>query len=226
MSVRVLIAEPRPMIREALAESLGTEDAIEIVAATDDPSSTLLQAERTHPEVVVLTEQLDALLPRLCAHLQSLDPRPRVLLLDGLGDEGTLLHAVEAGTDGYVAGTSGIAGLASAVRSLARGETVVPPAMLGPLLRRLIQRRRDAEQVAEKLDDLTRREREVLTLLVDGSGHEAIAASLVISPATARTHVQRILHKLDVHSRAEAIAMIAQTGMADRLERLVERSAS
>lgn len=224
--VRVVIADPRRLLRDALVEALTDHEGIEVLATAEDAGTARLQAERTAAEVIVLAAELRDSLPKLCAELRELDPRPRTLLLDGVPNEDTLLDGIEAGTDGYVAGSSGVAGIATAVRSLARGESVVPPAMLGPLLRRLIQRRRAADRAAERLDDLTRREREVLTLLVEGSGHEAIAATLVISPETARTHVQRILRKLDVHSRSEAIALVAQTGMADRLERLVERSAS
>lgn len=224
MTVTVIVAEPRQLFREALVEALSDEAGLEVVASAEDAATLMLQATRTRPRVVVLAAGLSDALPTLCARLLTLDGPPRTLVLDGTGSEDALLHAIESGTDGYVTGAGGLHGLVGAVRSLADGESVVPPAMLGPLLRRLIQRRRDADRAAEKLDDLTRREREVLSLLVDGSGHEAIAESLVISPETARTHVQRILRKLDVHSRAEAVALVAQTGLADRLERLVERS--
>jgi two-component system, NarL family, nitrate/nitrite response regulator NarL len=73
---------------------------------------------------------------------------------------------------------------------------------------------------------LTPREREVLSLLVEGRDATGIAAVLFISPETARTHVQRVLRKLGVHSRLEAITLVATTGLADRLERMVERNAS
>lgn len=226
MSVRVVVAEPRRLVRHALAETLGAAAGLEVVATAEDRKTLCLQAERTNPQVIVVAAGLTDALAELCAELHGLGERPRLLLLDGPGDEELLLHAVESGIDGYITGAGGISSLTTAVLSLARGESVVPPAMLGPLLRRLIQRQREADRVAEKLDDLTRREREVLSLLVEGLGHEAIGEILVISPETARTHVQRILRKLDVHSRAEAIALVAQTGMADRLERLVERSVS
>jgi DNA-binding NarL/FixJ family response regulator len=226
MSVRVVIAEPRRSMRETFAEGLTEEVGIEVVATTEDASSTLLQVQRTHAEVVIISAGLRGPLPDLCSALRSLDTPPRTLLLDGPGDEDRLVHAIEAGADGYVSGSVGIQGVGAAVLATARGESVVPPSMLGPLLRRLIQQRRDADHAAERLDDLTRREREVLSLLVEGRGHEGIAAVLVISPETARTHVQRILRKLEVHSRGEAVALVARTGMADRLERLVERSAS
>ena len=98
--------------------------------------------------------------------------------------------------------------------------------MLGPLLRHLIERRREAASAADQLVQLTPREREVLALLADGLDQRAIGAALFISPETARTHIQRLLRKLGVHSRAEAVDLITRNGLVDRLERMVERSTS
>jgi DNA-binding NarL/FixJ family response regulator len=225
VDVRIVHADPRAMIREAVAAALLGEHHIEVVASTDDPQTTVLQAERTGAEVVVIAGMLNGELRPLCQDIRALDPRPRTLVLDSEGDQETLLRAIEAGADGYLTGASGLAGLADAVHALSRGESVVPPHMLGPLLHRLIRRRRDASDAWSKLDRLTPREREVLSLLVDGLDDGRIAARLVISSETVRTHVKRVLRKLEVHSRVEAIALVAQCGSTDGFERLVERSA-
>lgn len=226
MNVGVLLVEPDRSVRDAFATQLAEQDDIEVVATAEDASTTLLQTARTRAVVVLVSARFPGSLKALCEKLQASDHQPKVLLLDDVADEDALLDAIESGTDGYVSGFSDAAIVASAVRKVARGESAVPPSMLGPLLRRLIQRRRDADLAADKLDGLTRREREVLRLLVEGAGPKAIASTLVISPETARTHVQRILRKLEVHSQAEAVALVAQTGMADRLERLVARQVS
>ena len=224
--LRIVHADPRGIVREAVALALEAGHGISVVASTDDPRTTVLQAERTHADVVVVAGMLNGELEAICHGIRSLEPRPRTLVLDSAGDEDALLRAIEAGADGYLTGTSGLQGLADAVHALAREESVVPPSMLGPLLRRLIQRRRAASAAWSKLDRLTPREREVLGLLVDGLDDVRIADRLVISPETVRTHVQRILRKLEVHSRVEAIAVVAQFGSTDRLERVVEGSAS
>ena len=224
--ILVVLAEPRRLLRDAFADGLEAHRDIDVAARTDDATSTLLQAERTGAQVLLLSAAMRESVPEICQGARRCSPRPRTLLLDHAPDDDHLLHAVEAGVDGYTTGAGGLAGVAEAVRVTARGESIVPPAMLGPLLRRLIQRRRDAAEAGERLSALTRREREVFGLLVDGQDHDAIAATLVISPETARTHVQRILRKLDVHSRAEAVALAARSGMADQLERALERSAS
>jgi DNA-binding NarL/FixJ family response regulator len=222
----VLLVEPRPLARVAIAESLVEDHGIHVRSTADDVSSALLQAARVKADVVVVSTTLEHPLSSLCQQLRELDPAPRVLLADGQPDEEALMRAIEAGADGYVSGAHGVAGLAAAIRAIARGESVVPAVMLGPLLKRLIRRQREAARAAERLVNLTPREREVLALLVEGLGQEQIAAQLVISPATARTHLQRVLRKLDVRSRAEAVELVAGTGLADRLERMVERSAS
>ena len=149
-----------------------------------------------------------------------------MLLADRTQDEGSLFHAIEVGFDGYTSGAHGMQGLARAIEAIARGESVVPSALLGSLLRWLIERQRQAAGAAERLVSLTRREREVLSLMVEGADQARIASELFISPDTVRTHIQRLLRKLEVHSRAEAVALVAETGLADRLERIVERSAS
>ena len=224
--ILVVLGEPRRLLRDALVDGLATQPGIEVAAWADGAASTLLQAERTSAQVLLLSAAMRECLPEVCEGSRRYSPRPRTLFLDHAPDEEHLLEAIEAGVDGYTTGVDGLEGIAEAIRVTARGESVVPSAMLGPLLRRLIQRRRDAAEAADRLSALTRREREVFGLLIEGQDDDAIAATLFISPETARTHVQRILRKLEVHSRVEAVALAARSGMADQLERAIERSAS
>lgn len=223
---RLVLAEPRTRVREALAEALDAYPDLEVVARTDDAATSLLQLERTGARLLLIGAGMRADLASTCAEVRRLPSRPRALFLDQEPDEDHLLQAIEAGVDGYTTGVNGLSLLVEDIRVTARGESVVPSAMLGPLLRRLIQRRREAEEAGERLSALTSREREVLGLLVEGHHHHEIAAALVISPETARTHVQRILKKLDVHSRAEAIGLAVRSGLAEQLQRALERSAS
>jgi two-component system, NarL family, nitrate/nitrite response regulator NarL len=226
VSMCIVVAEPRRLLRDALAEALDVGYGFEVISTDGNAAATLLQIERVRPPVVLVAATLRDDLPGLCERLHGLEVSPRALVFDGEGSDEMLLHAIESGAAGYVTGHGGLAGIVEAVHTVARGESVVPPAMLGTLLRRLIERQREAARAAERLVTLTPREREVLALLVDGRDAAGIAAVLVISPETARTHVQRVLRKLGVHSRLEAITLVATTGLADRLERMVERSAS
>ena len=225
MTIRAVVVDAAEGSRVTLATSLDQLRDVTVAATADDVATALLQAERVVAQVVIVTDSFAPLLPAVCEALHDLEPAPKVLFLDGDADEDMLLHAIEAGVDGYAVCTVDVVGVGEAVRSIVRGEAVIPPAMLGSLLRRLIERRRDAANAADRLVELTRREREVLSLLVDGLDHQGIATALFISPQTARTHVQRILRKLDVHSRREAVALVSQAGLADRLERMVDRNA-
>lgn len=222
----LVLVDPRRVVREAVAESLAHDHGLQVLATVGDHVAAVLLARRVAPDVVVVSTSFEGSLATLCEELQALDPAPRVLLADRTQDEGSLFHAIEVGFDGYTSGAHGMQGLARAIEAIARGESVVPSALLGSLLRWLIERQRQAAGAAERLVSLTRREREVLSLMVEGADQARIASELFISPDTVRTHIQRLLRKLEVHSRAEAVALVAETGLADRLERIVERSAS
>ena len=89
--------------------------------------------------------------------------------------------------------------------------------MLGGLISNLVQRRRERDRAARVLRSLTRREREVLSLLADGADNDAIAQALVISPQTVRTHIQNVLNKLGVHSRLEAASFVIRNQLGDEL---------
>jgi two-component system, NarL family, nitrate/nitrite response regulator NarL len=226
VSLRIVVAEPRRLLRDALTEALRDGYGFEVTATDGDVAATMLQTERVRPPVVLVAATIRDNLTVLCERLRGSEDGPRVLVVDSEGSDKMLLHAIESGAAGYVTGHGGLAGVTEAIHTIARGESVVPPAMLGTLLRRLIERQREAARAAERLVMLTPREREVLSLLVEGRDAAGIAAVLFISPETARTHVQRVLRKLGVHSRLEAITLVATTGLAGRLERMVERSAS
>jgi DNA-binding NarL/FixJ family response regulator len=216
----VVVADPSAT-RDEMVPRLRDEHGIEVAAVAHDHATCLLQARRVVPEVVVISARLRGSLRDVCEELRGREPRPMILLVDGDEDEQALLSAIEAGIDGYLTRRASIGDLADGVRALARGETVVPPALLGPLLRLLIEQRRGAADAVDKLMRLTPREQEVLGLLVDGRDATRIAEELVISPETVRTHIERILRKLGVHSRAEAVALATRSGMGDRLERAV-----
>jgi two-component system nitrate/nitrite response regulator NarL len=94
---------------------------------------------------------------------------------------------------------------------------IIPRRMLGALLGRLIKRRREQDEALRLMSKLTPREREILGLLSKGSDNHMIARELVISPETARTHIQKVLTKLGVHSRLEAAAFVVKNGILDEL---------
>ena len=216
--VRILLADGQSLFREAVRVVLSAEDDFTVVAEAGDAAQAIAEAERTRPDLALL----DIALPPsggVEAVLAITDRVPdcRVVLLSDQQDQSALIRALEAGASGLLLRSCPLSDLTDAARAISRGETLIPPRMLGALLSELIRRRRRHDEARRTVVRLTRREREVLALLADGADLDAIAGSLLISPETARTHIQNVLSKLDVHSRAEAAEFVLQHGILDDL---------
>jgi DNA-binding CsgD family transcriptional regulator len=139
---------------------------------------------------------------------------PTVPIL-GVGPDDTesMLEAIEAGANGYVDIASSSEELVEAAREVAAGIAFVSPLLLGPLLRAVVERRRREKSQRASLEILTPREREVFALAARGLTRSQIAHELTISPDTARTHLQKVMAKLDLHSHAELVAFAARCGL-------------
>lgn len=131
-----------------------------------------------------------------------------VVVLAPTVQEQQLLAALEAGALGFISRQAPLERLVYDIKGALRGEACLPRDKLAPVLRLLIDRRREEDEQSERLRRLSRREHEVLTHLGLGMNNDEIASALFLSRATVRTHVQNILGKLRVHSRLEAIALV------------------
>ena len=217
--IRILLADEQALFREAVHSVLDAEPDLIVVAEARDGSQAVAEAERVRPDVVLL----EAGLPngdeiRATALIKERVPASKVLILCEEDDERIFVDALEAGASGFLSKGSALSELTDAVRSVIRGEILIPTRVMGDLLARLIRRRREQDQALRTLSRLTRREREVLRLLAQGTDNDGIAQTLVISPQTARTHVQNVLGKLGVHSRLEAAAFVTRSGLLEELE--------
>ncbi len=212
-AIRILLADRQSLFREAIRTGLEAEADLRVVGEARDGPEAVSEAARTSPDVAIVDLTLPGG-PRTCAHVRESVPRCRVLVL-GTTDEDyrSLIDVLDEGATGYLTKEAPLSELVHATRALHRGETVVPPRMLGPLISALLGRRKERDAAQHRISQLTRREREVLALLSEGADNEGIARALVISPQTARTHIQNILTKLSVHSRLEAAAFVAQNGV-------------
>ncbi|MDQ3931638.1 MAG: response regulator transcription factor [Actinomycetota bacterium] len=216
--IRVLVADAHSLFREAMRAVLDNEVNIRVVAEAADGFQAVGLAERRQPHVALVSldlPQVDGI--RAIEMIRERVPDCRVLLLSEEEDLGWLLAALEAGASGYVTKRCPLAQFIASTRAIHRGEMIVPPRMLGALLARLIAGRRKQDHAVRQLSKLTPREREVLALLAEGTDNEAIAASLVISPETARTHVGNLMGKLEVHSRLQAAAFVTEHGLLEEL---------
>lgn len=206
-SIRILLVDGRSLFRQAVGGVLNAVDGLEVVAESHSPQQAIRDADRTQPDVVVVDGDMDLSgLPDLVVALKETAPGCRVLVLTTEERLAPLVDALRAGATGYLTKETSMSELIDATRSVHRGDFVVPPSMLGELLTTLVNQGGRTNDSIKTLSKLTRREREVLALLADGSNKDAIAEALAISPQTARTHVQNILAKLGLHSRLEAAA--------------------
>jgi DNA-binding NarL/FixJ family response regulator len=215
---RVLIADAHSLFREAVSAALRNESDLMVVAQAGDGLDAVSEATRSSPSVAVLDVDLpncDGV--RATRLIKERVPDCRVLLLAAEEEHQVLADGVQAGANGYLAKTASLEELIDAIRAVSRGDTLIPARMLGQLLERLVMRRRTQDEAIRRMSRLTPREREVLTLLARGGDNDTIAQALVISPQTARTHIQNVLVKLGVHSRLEAAALAIQNGMVGEL---------
>jgi two-component system, NarL family, nitrate/nitrite response regulator NarL len=215
---RVLIADAHSLFREAVSAALRNESDLMVVAQAGDGLDAVSEATRSSPSVAVLDVDLpncDGV--RATRLIKERVPDCRVLLLAAEEEHQVLADGVQAGANGYLAKTASLEELIDAIRAVSRGDTLIPARMLGQLLERLVMRRRTQDEAIRRMSRLTPREREVLTLLARGGDNDSIAQALVISPQTARTHIQNVLVKLGVHSRLEAAALAIQNGMVGEL---------
>jgi DNA-binding NarL/FixJ family response regulator len=124
-----------------------------------------------------------------------------------LASERRMIDMVDRGCRGFLTWSATAEDIMDAALTVLDGGAVVPPEMLGTLLRHVVQRRRDSTTRSSILDELTDRERQVYELAVQGARKEEIGDKLFISPATARTHLQRVYRKLGVHSQTELMSL-------------------
>jgi DNA-binding NarL/FixJ family response regulator len=215
-AVTVMIADEHSLFLESMRVALESEPEFEVVAEAHDTMQAASEAARVRPEVAVV----DANLPngdgiRATMLIRQVAPGCRVLVLNDDEDLLTLVAALQAGASGFLTRSAPLEDLLEATKTIHRGETFVPQRLLGDLLSWLLRRRDEQGEALRRAARLTRREREVLNLLAQGGDNDAIAQALVISPQTARTHIQNVLGKLGVHSRLEAAAFARRNDLMD-----------
>jgi DNA-binding NarL/FixJ family response regulator len=216
--LRVLIADEHGIFRDALRAALEREPDLELVGEAAEGAEVVATVERIRPDVAILSATLATYSGvRASCLIRERAPDCWIIVLGDVQDQRLLTDGLGCGASGYLTKDCSLEELVEAIRAVARGETLIPQVMLGPLLSDLLDRRRDHESALLKLGDLSPREREVLALVARGAKTSAIAEELFISPETARTHIQNILSKLDVHSRLEAAAFVIENGLLEHL---------
>jgi DNA-binding NarL/FixJ family response regulator len=216
---RVFVAMENKLYGEMLRESIDREADLTVVGEAGDAAAAVKSAADTRAAVVLISSGLPGFADGSAScMLRDHAPGSRVIVLADERDQRLLAEGLGCGASGYLTKDCSLAEVVEAVRGVARGDTLIPPGMLGPLLADLLERRKSHEDALLLLARLSTRERQVLALVARGKKTTEIADVLVISPETARTHVQNILTKLGVHSRLEAASFVIEHGLVSHLE--------
>jgi DNA-binding NarL/FixJ family response regulator len=213
MSVRVVVADDQPAIRTGLALILGSAPDIEVVAEAGDGAEAVAMARRLAPDLVLMDIRMPGVDGIEATRRLVREGVCDVLVLTTFDLDAYVDGALAAGAAGFLLKTVDAPALIAAVRAVARGDGVLAPEVTRRVLARLPAKPPVSERV-RGLDELTNRERDVLGCLGEGLSNAEIAARLVISEATAKTHVSRVLTKLGLRSRVQAAIAARSAGLA------------
>ncbi len=217
MSIRVLIADDQAMVRAGFAALLGATDDIEVVGEAADGLQAVDLARAAKPDVILMDvrmPQLDGI--EATRHLLSgtgwPDAPPRILMLTTFDIDEYVYEAMRAGASGFLLKDARPAELADAVRVVARGDALLDPAVTRRVIERFVRATTPPSNPVS-LDALTPRERDVLALVARGLSNREIAADLVLAEQTVKSHVSRMLTKLDLRDRAQAVVAAYESGL-------------
>jgi DNA-binding NarL/FixJ family response regulator len=214
--IRVVIADDQALVRAGLRVLIDAEEGVEVVAEVDDGEQAVAEVIATKPDVVLM----DIRMPNLdgLAATRQIVSNPdlcdvRVLILTTFELDEYVFEALRAGASGFLVKDTEPVELLRAIRVVAEGEALLSPGVTRRLIGEFVSQPQGRPFAADALEALTDREREVVALVAAGLSNEEIATELVISPATARTHVSRAMIKLHARDRAQLVVLAYESGL-------------
>jgi DNA-binding NarL/FixJ family response regulator len=215
VTIRLLIADDQALVRAGFRKIVESEPGLTVVAEAEDGLDAVDAAARSRPDVVLM----DIRKPRLDGIeatrriVERAADRLRVLMLTTYGLDEYVYEALRAGASGFLLKDVPPEELVAAVRLVAAGEALLDPSVTRAVIEEFVRRAPAAPTPGTALDELTERELEVLKLLTRGQTNAEIAQTLVVSDATAKTHVAHVLMKLGVRDRVQAVIYAYESGL-------------
>lgn len=202
--IRVLVVDDHPIVRGGIVALLGAADDIEVVGESTDGSAAIADAARLRPDLVLMDLRMPGMSgDEATARILEADPLVRVVILTTYETDASILTAMEAGASGYLLKAAPQDEILAGVRSVARGEVALSPAIAATLVRR----------VGRPVVALSPRETEVLALVAQGLSNPDIAKRLFLGEATVKTHLLHVFEKLDVKDRTRAVTRAMELGL-------------
>jgi DNA-binding NarL/FixJ family response regulator len=217
--IRVLLADDQALVRAGFRALLGSAPDVAVVGEAEDGQSAVRLVRDTAPDVVLMDIRMPGCDGIAATREIVADPRladVRVVMLTTFAEDSYVFAAIQAGASGFLVKDTEPADLLTAVRVVHRGDALLSPSVTRGLIEEFAQRATppQADRRLERLvAGLTEREREVVTLVASGLSNDEIARRLVVSPATAKTHVSRAMIKLQVRDRAQVVVLGYETGL-------------
>jgi len=211
----VLIADDQALVRVGLRKILENEPDLTVVGEAEDGQDAALETRRLGPDVVLMDIRMPVLDGiEATRRIVAATPATRVVVLTTFGLDTYVYEALHAGASGFMLKDAPPEEIVAAVRLVANGEALLAPAVTRSVIEEFVRREQTmprSEPAA--IQELTPREREVLDLLAQGLSNPEICSRLVISEATAKTHVARILQKLELRDRVQALIYAYESGL-------------
>ncbi|MGW5862396.1 response regulator [Streptomyces sp. NPDC055239] len=217
MTIRVIIVDDQNMVRAGFAALLAAQSDIDVVGEAPNGKEGVDVSRKNHPDVVLMDVRMPEM-DGLAAARALLDPPPgvvhvpKVLMLTTFDVDDYVYEALRAGASGFLLKDAPPADLISAVRVVAGGEALLAPSVTRRLITDFVKQRPRNDQ-SLRLNGLTPRETEVLALIARGLSNQEIAEHLVLAEQTVKTHIGKVLSKLDLRDRAQAVIFAYESGL-------------
>ena len=214
--IRVLIADDQALVRGGFHSILAGQNDIDVVGEAEDGQQAVDAAETLRPDVILMDIRMPGIDGIEATRRIAARGLPtRILVLTTFDVDAYVYDAMKAGASGFLLKTAPPRQLAEAVRTVAAGDALLAPSVTRRLVEQFVRRPPPGTTVPPGLEDLTERELDVLRLIAKARSNAEIAAALVVSEATVKSHVNRILGKLALRDRAQAIVFAYETGLVE-----------